>query len=383
MLTPSSPQEIIAPIPGSIQFIIATLTFVTFLIHCLHSLGIHPDQVIQPSNTIARIFTTEFFSFQLCRYYSYGSFSIALVCHLQAPCHTCSLYRPIITTIIASSNCALCLLSSCHHCIPYRWHCTPYRQHHAPYYQHCAPSHWHSFLFSSKHLTVSLPWCCSQPHHLRAPCLLRIYVPLASLSSLHYLLSLCPLPFMPPRHLHATCCLCAPCLLHPSPSLCFHHMKFVIGCLPRKVIWYGTRIHQNVVSSMYQFSCSHWTCRCLCHWPQIRERDYFCQDGQYSSIASALHALCHCYPHHYLVPLATPSSPYHLLSVVFIPLVVFSITFSLCSLVLFGSIELMSLSFITALREPFLSLCRLLPPCLFLALVHMEVVRLSLLHVLP
>ena len=56
MPTPSSPQEIVAPTLGSIRFIIAALTFVTFLIHCLHSLGIHPDQVIQPSNTIARIF---------------------------------------------------------------------------------------------------------------------------------------------------------------------------------------------------------------------------------------------------------------------------------------------------------------------------------------
>ena len=41
-----------------------------------------------------------------------------------------------------------------------------------------------------------MPWCRSQPHHLRAPCLLGICVPLAS-SSLRYSLSSCPSPFTP------------------------------------------------------------------------------------------------------------------------------------------------------------------------------------------
>jgi len=73
-----------------------------------------------------------FFSFQLCRYYSHGSCSAAslVLHHLHAPCCTCSLYHPIIPTIIALSNCALCPSSPCHHCIPYCQHCTPYCQHH-------------------------------------------------------------------------------------------------------------------------------------------------------------------------------------------------------------------------------------------------------------
>jgi len=72
----------------------------------------------------------------------------------------------------------------------------------------------------------------SVPSALPSPCLgvahgLIISTPLASSESVYP---------SPPRHLCATHCLRAPRLLCPSLSLCFHHTKFAIGCLPRKVI---------------------------------------------------------------------------------------------------------------------------------------------------